>query len=84
MRLDILDRIHTGHLGIAKCRARARDSVCWPRLSTAIQEMVSKCNTCAKVRQDQKEPLMSSSFPSRPWERYGSLRLSRENLSSCC
>ena len=33
--------------------------------------MISKCNTCAKVRQDQKEPLLSSSFPSRPWERLG-------------
>ena len=50
---------------------RARDSVWWPGLSTAIQEMISKCNTCAKVRQDQKEPLTSSSFPSRPWERLG-------------
>ncbi len=33
--------------------------------------MVSKCNTCARVKQDQKEPLMSSSFPSRSWERIG-------------
>ncbi|CAB4020619.1 Hypothetical predicted protein [Paramuricea clavata] len=33
---------------VAKCRARARDSVWWPGLSTAIQEMVSKCYTCTK------------------------------------
>ncbi len=70
-RLEILDCIHTGHLGITKSRARARNSVWWPGLSTTINEMVSKCNTCAKVKQDQKVPLMSSSFPSRPWERIG-------------
>ena len=31
--------------------------------------MVTKCFTCAKNRPVPKEPLMSSSFPSRPWER---------------
>ena len=71
MRLEIPNCIHTGHLGITKCRARACESVWWPGSSTAIQEMVSKCNTCAKVRQEQKEPLISSPFPSRPWERIG-------------
>ena len=31
--------------------------------------MVTNCSTCAKDRPDPTEPLMSSSFPSRPWER---------------
>lgn len=44
MRLDILNFIRTGHLGITRGRARARDLVWWPGLSTAVQEMVSKCN----------------------------------------
>ena len=69
MRLEILDCIHTGHLGISKCRARARTSVWWPGLSTQIENMVTSCNTCAKDRPEPKEPLMSASFPSRPWER---------------
>ena len=34
-----------------------------------IEKMVSKCVTCAKDRRLPTEPLMSSSFPSRPWER---------------
>ena len=69
MRLDILDCIHQGHQGITKCRARARTSVWWPGLSTMIEQMVSKCVTCAKDRPVPTEPLMASSFPSRPWER---------------
>ena len=34
-----------------------------------IEKMVSKCIICAKDRPVPTEPLMSSSFPSRPWER---------------
>ena len=48
MRIDILDRIHQGHLGITKCRPRARTSVWKPGLSTLIERMVSMCVTCAK------------------------------------
>ena len=69
MRLDILDCIHHGHQGVTKCRARARTPVWWPGLSTMIEAMVAKCVTCAKDRPVSTEPLMSSSFPSRPWER---------------
>jgi len=31
--------------------------------------MVENCSTCAKDRPELKEPLMSTSFPLRPWER---------------
>lgn len=71
LRLNILERLHQGHLGITKCRARARESVWWPGLSKSLEEMISSCNTCAINRQEVREPLMSSSFPSRPWERLG-------------
>ena len=69
MRPEILKCIHTGHLGISKCRARARASVWWPGLPMQIENMVTNCSTCAKDRPEPTEPLMSSSFPSRPWER---------------
>ena len=45
--------------------ARARASVWWPGLSIQIEN----CSTCAKDRPEPKEPLMSSSFPSCPWEK---------------
>ena len=69
LRLDILDCIHRGHLGISKCRARAQMSVWWPGLSVGIEDMVKACFTCAKELPEPKEPLMPSSFPSLPWER---------------
>ena len=69
MRLQILDCIHTGHLGITKCRSRICTSVCWPGVSKQIVDLVTQCVTCAKDWPTPKEPLMSASFPSRLWER---------------
>ena len=69
MRRQILDCIHTGHLGLTKCRSRARISVWWPGLYTQIGDLISRCVTCAKEQPMLREPLMPSSFPSRPWER---------------
>ena len=71
LRLKVLDQIHEGHLGITKCRARARESVWWPRINSVIQEMISRCQTCAKVRPEQREHLLTSEWPSHPWERVG-------------
>ena len=70
-RLGILQAVHDGHLGITKCRARARAAVSWPGLSREIEEMVMRCDICAQVRPEIKDKLMASSFPSRPWERLG-------------
>ena len=69
MRLQILDCIHTVHLGLTKCRSRACTSVWWPGLSTQIGELITRCHTCAKEQPTPRELLMPSSFPARPWER---------------
>ena len=71
MRLETLKAIHVGHLVISKCRSRANTAVWWPGLSKEIEERVSTCHTCAKVRPEPKETMMAASFPSRPWERVG-------------
>ena len=71
-RLETLTQIHKGHLGITKCRERARQCVWWPGMSQHIAEMVRNCQTCRRHSNVVKEPLMRSEFPSRPWERVGS------------
>lgn len=40
MRSEILDKIHSGHQGITKCRARAKESVWWPRLSIQLEDLI--------------------------------------------
>lgn len=68
MKLEVLDRIHEGHQGIVKCRARARESVWWPGLSREIQDLVTNCKRCAKENQPAKEPLITTPLPDRPWK----------------
>ena len=68
MRLEVMDKIHEGHQGISKCRARAKSAVWWPGLSREIQDMVSNCRICAKHQECKPEPLMPTTFPERPWQ----------------
>ena len=67
MRAEILDRIHSGHQGMTKCRQRAKDSVWWPGIRKDIDEKVSKCAICCKMQIQHPEPLIPSPFPQRPW-----------------
>lgn len=66
-----MEKLHVGHLGIVKCRERARQSVWWPGLSTQLKKLVESCDTCARERINHKEPLIPSEFPERPWEVIG-------------
>lgn len=68
---DVLARLHEGHQGIVKCKARACQSVWWPGLGQQINKMVLKCRTCLQERRSHSEPLMSSDWPERPWEKLG-------------
>ena len=69
MQQDILNIIHNSHLGIVKCKQLARDVVYWPRMNGEIEDLISKCQECQEnKRKQQKEPLIPSQIPSRPWE----------------
>ena len=71
MRHDILAKLHGGHQGIVKCRARARESVWWPGLSVELQEMITNCRVCTKERTQHPEPLIPSELPELPFQKVG-------------
>jgi len=48
MRLDILEKIHQGHLGMVKCRSWSRAAVWWLLLSLEVEEMVKKLFSLVK------------------------------------
>ena len=68
LRLDILERLHSRHQGISKCRERARQSVWWPGLGRQLEEVVRNCTKCCKDRSQAPEPLIPSPFPTLPWQ----------------
>ena len=78
LRKEILQRIHNGHQGIAKCRERARQSVWWPRISTELEELVGSCITCCKEQQKRAEPMQPSKLPELPWQRVGTNLFERD------
>ena len=69
LRLEMLDRIHTGHLGITKCRERAKQSVWWHGLSRPLEELAKNCSECRKTTVQKSEPLIPSTLPKLPWQR---------------
>ncbi|UYV74356.1 K02A2.6-like [Cordylochernes scorpioides] len=71
MKLEILDKLHTGHFGITKTRLRARETVWWPGISEEIAETVKKCSVCIQEAVSKHEPLIPTNFPTRPWQNIG-------------
>ncbi len=72
MRSDILQRLHSGHQGIVKCRERANCSVWWLGVSKEIQQLINNCKDCLESRPTQrKEPFITTPLPDRPWKRNG-------------
>ena len=70
MRAQMLEKIHSSHIGAEGCLRRAREVVFWPGMTAEIKEYISSCDTCNAYRQDQpKEPLISQLVPDRPWLR---------------
>ena len=68
-RADTLTRIHTGHQGIHRCKARAQETVWWPGITKDVTTMVKDCLECTKNRHQPPEPLKPTSPPERPWQR---------------
>ena len=69
LQAETLQKIHTGHQGIVRCRLRATSSVWWPGISKEIEAFVHKCPECVKLTPNPKEPLLTMPLPKHPWER---------------
>ena len=69
LRVPVLNRLHEGHLGINKCRDRARESVWWPGLNRELEVKISMCTKCIKSHSQKPEPLMMSKLPDLPWQK---------------
>lgn len=68
LRKKMLKKLHTGHFGIEKSKARARKIFYWPNLSSDVQKFVSSCEVCLKFsKKPVKEPLIQHDRPCIPF-----------------
>ncbi len=68
-----------GHLGVTKCRERAKQSVWWPGLSKELQKLIENCDICAGERINPREPMLPTDLPTRPWSTVGADLFQRDN-----
>ena len=67
-RREVVEKLHTAHIGIDACLRRARECVYWPGLNGQIKDHVQACQTCQMYAQKQpRETLLSTEVPTRPW-----------------
>jgi hypothetical protein len=68
LREKILRKLHEGHQGICKMRARARQTVYWTGLSTEVVYQVENCRVCCENQLQRREKLMQTPMPQHPWQ----------------
>ena len=71
LQMEMLHKIHEGHLGIQKCRDRAKQSIWWLGLSSQLRNLIENCPECVQERKNIHEPFVKQDFPDRPWQKVG-------------
>ena len=70
MQNDMLQRIHSSHLGTEACIRKANVSIFWPGIRSEIKNTVNSCIACAEINNtQQKEPLQTTELPNRAWSK---------------
>ncbi len=68
LQQEVLQQLHYGHLGMEKCKLRARSAVFWHGINKHIEDFVSTCSTCQKHRPSQsKEKFIPHEVPPCAW-----------------
>ena len=72
LRKDMLNQLHSSHIGIGGCVRCARKILYWPQMSVEIRDFVSRCTICQTYRPEQAcEELQPHELPSCPWQKIG-------------
>ncbi|KAL8616163.1 hypothetical protein ACOMHN_066649 [Nucella lapillus] len=72
LQKEMVQKIHTCHLGVEKTKQRARNILFWPGMATDIENHIATCPICnAKAQSNPKKPLLPHTVPARPWQKVG-------------
>ena len=53
LRKDMLNQLHSSHIGTGGCVCRACEILYWPQMSAEIRDFVSRCTICQTYRPEQ-------------------------------
>ena len=69
LRQQVLNQLHTNHMGIEKTKLLAHKSVYWSNINADIKKYIKECATCLEFQQMQpKEKSIHHDIPLRLWE----------------
>ena len=72
-RKDILKSIHEGHLGLNKCKMRAKETMYWPGMNEQLEQLILNCQLCIKYSRSKDKNMpntaLSHEIPSVPWSK---------------
>ena len=67
LRQQVLDQLHTSHMGIEKMKLLAYKCVYWYSINADIKKCIKQCATCLEFQQTQpKEKIIHHDVPLRP------------------
>ena len=58
LRREVIEKLHSAHMGIEACTRRARECVCWPDLNGQIRDYVKACQACQLYAQKQQKRVL--------------------------
>ena len=72
-REEILKLIHEGHLGLNKCKTRAKETVYWPGINEQLEQLILNCQLCLKhsrsKNKDMPHTALGHEVPPVPWSK---------------
>ena len=69
---NMLDKVHESHLGIAKCKQLAGDTMFWPGMASQIEDKIARCAVCQSFHNSpQTEPLKPHEIPNVLYHKVG-------------
>lgn len=72
LRKDVMNKLHSDHMCLAKTVAKAKEVVYWPYMVNDFKNFLSNCMTCNKYkRANIKEPLMVHELALHPFIKIG-------------
>ena len=77
LHLEMIQLLHTGHLGLEKCLNRAKQSIYQPGLYEELKDLVNNCTTCLKFSSQKSACLSNIQYaghetPVHPWSKLAS------------